>query len=414
MLTITQLENEGTENPFWACLCFSPLCHPEGPWTGNGSALPQAVIRMYKEVSFMVPGSQPAPYVLVSPCNYWWLMNNTSLYSSIYSRNRPKTQTTKTEIWGFWGCIFQHLQCDLPNNHNHIWDESIQLSLKIPYNRAAASLLSQVLQLPCRDHSVASTEFLQDRSYTFCSLLPAALIPVNMYRMPGRLWCNGVTRPASKDPGSSLHWAFYQAIWLWGSHPSMRPQCPQLWNEHFPPCCCCSVAQSCPTLCNTMECSTPGFPVLHHAWTLLELMSIESVMPSNHHFLCHPLLLPSVFPSIKVFSNEPALRIRWPKYQRFSFSISISNEYSQLISFRIDWFHLLVVQWTLIFSSTTVQKHLFFGAQSSLWSNSHIHTWLLKKTTALTMWTFVSKVMSLLLNMQSRFPLLFFQGASIF
>ena len=103
---ITWLENEGTENPSWACLCFSPLCHPEGPWTGNGSALPRAVIRIYKEVFFMVPGSQPAPYVLVSPCNYWWLMNNTSLYSSIYSRNRPKTQTTKTEIWGFWGCIF--------------------------------------------------------------------------------------------------------------------------------------------------------------------------------------------------------------------------------------------------------------------------------------------------------------------
>ena len=102
--------------------------------------------------------------------------------------------------------------------------------------------------------TVAPMEFLQDRSYTFCSLLPVALIPVNMYRTPGRLSCNGATRPASKDPGSSLHWAFYQAMWLWGSLPSMRPQCPQLWNEHFTPRCCCSVAQSCPTLCNTMEC----------------------------------------------------------------------------------------------------------------------------------------------------------------
>lgn len=129
-LTITRLENEGPENPFGACLCFSLLCHPKGPWTGNGSVLPPAAMRIYKEVSFMAPGSQRAPYVLVSPCKYWWLMNNTSFCSSIYSRNRPlKTQTTKTEICGFWGCIFKHLQCDLPNNHNQIWGESIQLSL---------------------------------------------------------------------------------------------------------------------------------------------------------------------------------------------------------------------------------------------------------------------------------------------
>ena len=91
-------------------------------------------------------------------------------------------------------------------------------------------------------------------------------------------------------------------------------------------------------------------------WSLLKLMSVESVMPSNHLFLCHPLLsLPSIFPSIRDFSNESALCIRWPKYWSFSFSISPFSEYSGLISFRIDWFDLLAVPWTLkIFSSTTV------------------------------------------------------------
>ena len=113
--------------------------------------------------------------------------------------------------------------------------------------------------------------------------------------------------------------------------------------------------------------------------SLLKLMSIALVMPSNHLILCRPLLpLPSIFPSIKVFSNESALCIRWPKY--WSVSISPSNEYSGLISIRIDWFDPLAVQGTLkVFSNTAVQKHQFFGTQLSLWSNSHIHTWLLEK-----------------------------------
>ena len=94
---------------------------------------------------------------------------------------------------------------------------------------------------------------------------------------------------------------------------------------------CCSVAQSCPTLCDPVDCSTPGFP------SMLKLMSIESVMPSNHLVLCHfLLLLPSIFPSIRVFSSESALHIRWPKYWSFRVSISPSNEYSELISFRTD------------------------------------------------------------------------------
>ena len=110
--------------------------------------------------------------------------------------------------------------------------------------------------------------------------------------------------------------------------------------------------------------------------SLLKLMSIESVMPSNHLILCHPLLfLPSVFPSISVFSSESALHIRWPKYWSFSCSISPSNEYSGLISFRIDRLDLLAVQGILqVFSNTVVPKHQFFSAQPSFWSNSHIHT----------------------------------------
>ena len=111
-----------------------------------------------------------------------------------------------------------------------------------------------------------------------------------------------------------------------------------------------------------------------NSWGLLKLMSIESVMPSNHLILCHPLLLPSVFPRIRVFSKESVLRLRGTKY--WCFSISPSNEYSGLISFRIDWFDLFEVREGLsrVFSNTTVQKHQFFSAQLSLWSNSHIHT----------------------------------------
>ena len=108
--------------------------------------------------------------------------------------------------------------------------------------------------------------------------------------------------------------------------------------------------------------------------SLLKLMSIESVMPSNHLVLCWPLLLPSVFPSFRVFSNELTLHIRWPKYWSFSFSISPSNEYSGLVSFRIHWFDL-----SRVFFNTTVPKHQFFGIKASLRSNSHICTWLLEK-----------------------------------
>ena len=128
-----------------------------------------------------------------------------------------------------------------------------------------------------------------------------------------------------------------------------------------------SVAQLCPTLCDPMDAYQVSLSITN-SWSLLKLMSIESVMLCNHLILCHPLLLlPSIFPSIRVFSKESVLCIRWPNYWSFSFSISPSNEYSGLISFKIDWLDLLAVQGTLkIFSNTTVQKHQFFGTPLSL------------------------------------------------
>ena len=138
------------------------------------------------------------------------------------------------------------------------------------------------------------------------------------------------------------------------------------------------------------------------SWSLLKLMSIESVMPSNHLILCRPILLSSIFPSIRVFSNDSALHIRWPKYWSFSYSISPSNEYSGLISFRIDWFDLLAVQGTLksllqhhISKASILRHSAFLMAQLS-----HLYM-TTGKTVTLTRWTFVGKVMSLLLNMPS-------------
>ena len=143
--------------------------------------------------------------------------------------------------------------------------------------------------------------------------------------------------------------------------------------------------------------------------SLLKLMSIEPVMPSNHLILCRPLLLPpSILPSIRVFSNESVLHIRWPNYWSFSFTISPSNEYSVLISFRMDWLDLLAVQGTL---KSLLQHHsskalilwcpAFFIVQLS-------HPYMTTgKTKALTRWTFVGKVMSLLFNMLSRLVIAF-------
>ena len=141
-----------------------------------------------------------------------------------------------------------------------------------------------------------------------------------------------------------------------------------------------SVAQSHLTLCDPMDCSTPGFLSITSSWSLLKLMSIELMMPSDHLILCRPLLLlPSIFPSIMVFSNKSVLHIRWPKYWSFSFSISPSNEYSGLISITTALISLQSKGLSRIFSNITVQEHQIFGAQLSSQSNSHIHTWLLEK-----------------------------------
>ena len=152
------------------------------------------------------------------------------------------------------------------------------------------------------------------------------------------------------------------------------------------------------------------------SWSSPKLLSIESVMPSSHLILCRPLLLlPSIFSSIRVFSNESTLCMRWPEYWRFSFSINPSNEYPGLISFRVDWLDLLAVQGTL---KSLLQHHsskasilpcsAFFIIQLS-------HPYMTTgKTIALTRRTFVGKVMSLIFNMLSRFAKVFFQEASIF
>ena len=148
---------------------------------------------------------------------------------------------------------------------------------------------------------------------------------------------------------------------------------------------------------------------ISNSWSLLKLMSIESVMPSNHLILCRPLLLlPSIFPSIRVLFNESTLHIRWPKYWSFSFSISPSNGYSGLMSFRIDWFDLLAVQGTLksllqhhSSKASILQCSVYFIVQLS-------HPYMITgKAIALTRWNFVGKVMSLLFNMLSRLVIAF-------
>ena len=143
-----------------------------------------------------------------------------------------------------------------------------------------------------------------------------------------------------------------------------------------------------------------AFPFFTISQSLFKLMFIELLMPSNHLVICCPLLiLASVFPSIGVLSIVSALCIRWLKYWSFSFSISPSSVYLGLTGL----ISLLSKRLSRVFSNTTIQKNQFFGAQPSLWFNSHIHTWLLGKIIALTRWTFVCKVMSPLFNILSRF-----------
>ena len=164
----------------------------------------------------------------------------------------------------------------------------------------------------------------------------------------------------------------------------------------------------CPTLCDPMVCSTPGFPV-HHQLPELAQTHVHRIGDANHFILCHALLhLPSIFPSIRVISKESILPIRWPKYWSFSFSISPSSEYSGLISSRMDWLDLLAVQGTLKSllqhhtSKTSVLQHsAFFMVQLS---HPYMTT---EKAIALTIGTFVGKVMSLVFTTLPRFVIAF-------
>ena len=151
-----------------------------------------------------------------------------------------------------------------------------------------------------------------------------------------------------------------------------------------------------------MDCSMPGFPIHHQLPELAQTHAIESVMPSNHLILCCPLLLlPPIFPSIRVFSNESTLRIRWPKYWSFSFSISPSNEHPGLISFRMDWLDLLAVLGTLksLLQHHTSKTSILRGSAFFIVQLSHPYM-TTGKTIALTSRTFVGKVMSLFFNKQ--------------
>ena len=173
-----------------------------------------------------------------------------------------------------------------------------------------------------------------------------------------------------------------------------------LWRSSSALLCCSSVAQLCLfvtpwTTDGRPPCPSPTLEFL------IKLMSIESVMPSNHLILCRPLLPPSIFPSIRIFSKESVLHIRWPKHWSFSFSISLSNDYSGLTSLEEVWSPYRPRDSQRVFSNTTVQKHQFFGAQLY---HPYITT---GKTIALTKLTFVSKVMSLLFNMLSRLVIAF-------
>ena len=192
------------------------------------------------------------------------------------------------------------------------------------------------------------------------------------------------------------------------------------WSHRFKPSLCIrsislcaahlifsSVAQSCRTLCDPMDCSTTGLPSSPTPGVYPN-SSIESVMPTNHLILCLLLLLPSIFPNIGVFSSESALCIRWPKNWSFSFSISPSSEYSGLISFRIDWLDLLAVQGTLksLFQHNSSKASVLWGTVFFM-VQLHIDNMTTGKTIALTKQIFVGKVMSLLFNMLSRLVITF-------
>ena len=222
-----------------------------------------------------------------------------------------------------------------------------------------------------------------------------------------RNWDSSPTCTHPNPPYCNLLWVVWNPylpspsqIFHWLPNCQIRPQVLAL-NRYLLQ--FTSVAQSCPTLCDPMNHSTPGLLVITNSQSPPKPMSTESVMPSSHLTLCCPLLLLlSIFPSIRFFSNELALRMRWPKYWSFSFNISPTNEHPGLISFRMDWLDLLAVQGTLkspLFHSSKTSILLcsaFFIVQLS-------HPYMTTgKNIALTRWIFVDKVMSLLYNMVLR------------
>ena len=196
------------------------------------------------------------------------------------------------------------------------------------------------------------------------------------------------------------HWN-YLLINLWGRNWSPHPISLPSWDLLFFSVQFNSVTQFCPTLCDPWTAACQASLFITNSQSLLKLMSIESVMPSNHLIFCHPLLLPllfppSIFPNNSVFSSESILLIRWPKYWNFSFSISPSNAYSELITFRMDWLDLLAVQGTL---KSLLQQHS--SKSSILWHSAFFivqlsHPYMTTgKTIALNRQTFVGKVTSL-------------------
>ena len=208
-----------------------------------------------------------------------------------------------------------------------------------------------------------------------------------------------------------LEISFYDRVLFYTKpvHDSRRFSCRILTSNVILSLQFTSVNESCHTLCDHMDCSTPGLPVHHQLLSPPKLISIESVIPSSHLILsCPLLLLPSIFPSIRVFSNDSTLHIRCPKYRSFSFNISPTKEHTGLISFRMDWLDFLAVQGTLKSllqhhsSKVSILRHsAFFIVQLS-------HPYMATgKTIALTRWTIVGKVIALLFNMLSRLVITF-------
>ena len=219
-------------------------------------------------------------------------------------------------------------------------------------------------RFPCPDPPPGAPQPAGERITLMCSYrlhqsAQAAVTSTTGWQCPQQFWRPGVWDQGLFSPQACLFGLYTAAFSQVLTRTSL--------------CAISSVAQSRPTLCDPTGCSTPGLPVLHQLPEFTQVHVIALVMPSSHLILCHPLLLlPSIFASIRVFSNESALCIRWPKYWSFNISINPSNEYSGLISFRIDWLDLLAIQGTLksllqhhSSKASILQRSAFFIVQLS-------------------------------------------------